>query len=1076
MEESPTGGTGGTGGTCGRRTLLRVGALTGLTATGTLGGLDLGASGRMPRALAGTAHSGHASGAADLPHGPADSPVKTTATFYTADLVDAARHNVETYGWAGKLRDDAVDAARPYIEGGEAWLWAQVTGQGLPRSYAVNQDLGSPITGRDIYQYGNYPWVMDPIGRPWKLIDPSVPEDSDKPRVYPTNDFAAFYQSALNERGEFDRDLGDKSLLVNELYPDRGPSWGVDDGFGWVDGDGNKWTFLPYYQHWGIWYTDLLGRGIVALRDAYLYTGDPKYARAGLILLDRVADIYPSMDTAPYKREDGYYASDGLSGQGRVVGCIWETGLIRNYVYAYDAFFPAIAESDTLDLVPFLSQRAKEHGLPAMDSVEDIRVNIENGILREVCQGVLDAKIYGNFGMHQHTLAAAAVVLDDPDQSKPWIDFVFASGSRVQDPEYHVTGGAFSQTLVEQVDRDGSGDEGAPGYNDLWIGHVKGVADVLDGYAGYPEADLYKNPKYAKMFQTRYRLPMIGRYIPSIGDTGQTGKPMLFGTASQYVAAFERFGAPEDAQLAYLLGDGDVDGLYSDVFALDVEETQQRIEKVVDRLGPLHPASQDMSGFGLAALRAGDTGHERAAWISYGRSTGHGHHDTLNLGLHAFELDLLPDLGYPEFADSNARREEWTSNTVAHNTVVVDASPQAEHWVGRPYGFAATDRVQLADVAAPEVYPQTGTYRRVTAQVRVDSENSYTVDVFRVAGGTDHHFSFHAAEGAVAADGLNLTPQEGGSYAGPDVEPPPADAPPREGASGFDWLSKVERDGDPPAAFSLDWSVVDTYGVRKAKGDVHLRLHAFHDAGDVALADGIPPRNKPGNPASLRYLVSHRSGTDLASQFVSVIEPYVDTPVIHAVNRVPVRTVGGIDLGHEAAAVKVELAGGRIDYVVSCARTDVEVRVDDAFAFCGSVGVCSWRDGEADYGFSHGAGELAGLPGMTGVPAVLTGTLTGFTTELSASNELTVRLRNRGRDQVDLVGASVYVENDGVRNATYRIQGVRRNGRDTLVLDIGDATPIRGYVDPDDFDQGFRYDVAAGATVRIPVTREWARS
>src|SRR5690606_10220881 len=134
-----------------------------------------------------------------------------------------------------------------------------------------------------------------------------------------------------------------------------------------------------------------------------------------------------SMDTAPYKREDGYFHSDGLSGNGRVVGCIWETGLIRNHIYAYDAFFPAIAESDTLDVVPFLQAKAQAHGLPAKDSVADIRVNIENGILRETCAGVLSAKIFGNFGMHQHTLAAAAVVLDDPDASPQWIDFVFAS-------------------------------------------------------------------------------------------------------------------------------------------------------------------------------------------------------------------------------------------------------------------------------------------------------------------------------------------------------------------------------------------------------------------------------------------------------------------------------------------------------------------------------------------------------------------------------------------------------------------------------------------------------------------------
>jgi hypothetical protein len=72
-----------------------------------------------------------------------------------------------------------------------------------------------------------------------------------------------------------------------------------------------------------------------------------------------------------------------------------------------------------------------------------------------------------------------------------------------------------------------------------------------------------------------------------------------------------------------------------------------------------------------------------------------------------------------------------------------------------------------------------------------------------------------------------------------------------------------------------------------------------------------------------------------------------------------------------------------------------------------------------------------------------------------------------------LGGGYVYVENDGVRNAVYRIEGVRLTGGTTAVLDIGDVTTIRGYVDPDDFGKGFRYDVAAGARVSIPLTRQW---
>ena len=40
----------------------------------------------------------------------------------------------------------------------------------------------------------------------------------------------------------------------------------------------------------------------------------------------------------------------------------------------------------------------------------------------------------------------------------------------------------------------------------------------------------------------------------------------------------------------------------------------------------------------------------------YGRNTGHGHRDTLMLGLYAYGVFLNPDHGYPCFADGNHER------------------------------------------------------------------------------------------------------------------------------------------------------------------------------------------------------------------------------------------------------------------------------------------------------------------------------------------------------------------------------------------------------------------------------------
>lgn len=999
--------------------------------------------------------------------------VKTRSTYYTDAKVRAARENISTYLWAQEVRDTAVAQADALVAMGDEWAWSQVTTQGLPRSYAVNQTLGSPLTGRDIYKYGNYPWQADIYGRPWKMVDPS------SGYVFPTNDFWAFYQSALDGYGKFDRARGDSQYLVNTLYPERGSSWGVEDGYGWIDASGGKWTFAAYYNHWFAWYgPKALVNHLNVLRDAYLFTGDLVYAHAGLVMLDRVADVYPSMDTSVYRKQDGYLNSDGGSGRGKVVGCIWETALARDLCSVYDALFPAVASGDDAGVVPFLSVKAAQYDLVAKPDVEAVRANIENGLLRQIYPSVKAARIRGNFGMHQSTLAMAAVVQDDPVESREWIDFVFKPG---QTTTTKITGGNVYAALVNDVDRDGNGNEAAPGYNILWLAQIKGIADVLAGYESYPNADLYQNVKFRKMHGSRYALNMLNAYCPSIGDSGSTGRPGLFGTSRDYVFAFEKYGGVEDAQLAYQRNGNSTEGLYGDIFSLGVEGTAAAIQKVVDQNGPLSLPTANLTGFGFAALRDGVGDNMRATSIYYGSSGGHGHKDTLNLGLWARGVDLLPDLGYPEFADASNRRTEWNGNTIAHNTVVVDAAPQAPHSVGTPFGFADGEMVKFADVAAPKAYPQTSLYRRATAMVRIDEANAYTFDVFRVVGGGQHDFSFHAAPGPVTAHGLALVPQATGTYAGASVEQPPDTAPRRLNSSGFDWLGNVERDAAPPAQFAVDYTVADNWNVHDPDIDLHLRSTVIADFDEVALADGVPPRNKPGNPASLRYLIGRRTGTNLASQIVSVIEPYVGDPVIASVTPVTVTTDEAALAAHEVSAVRIELANGRVDYVVSSLRTDVLLDIGGVFKFRGSFGVFVVRGGAGEFAFSHGSTMLNTkqiAPGATAAmvapaPAV-SGTVKDFTTDVSVQNQVILTLAEElTEDLADLVGKYVYVGNDGARNAVYRIRVASLTDPLTLVLDIGDCTTIRRYLDDTDISRGYVYDLAKGAAAYIPVSRQW---
>lgn len=1005
---------------------------------------------------------------------------KTRATYYTAAKVAAARQNVRQYDWAAALKYSVLAKADEYVALGFEGLWNLVPTQMVPRSYNTNQLTGnfSPVSG-DLKTFGTYPWKADPLKDPWKIIDPA------SGYKFPTNDFAAYYRSGLDAHGNFNPALADRSLLVNTLYPEKGPTWGVDDGYGWIDPATNKrYTFVAYYAHWFAW-TETVNNALTALQNAYIYTGDEKYARAGAVLLDRVADVYPAMDVAQFNKNI-YVNSHGGTGDGKIQGSIWETAFVKTFASAYDAFFQTY---DDPEVVAFLASKGAQFDLPLKASGPQIRRNIEDGILRQVMPGMYWYQIRGNNGFHQSALAMAAVVHDTMPETRMWLDYIFQPGGNVGTIPHHITGGNILFSMVNDIDRDGNGNEAAPGYNRQWLTTYSVVADVLEGYDKYPAADLYQNVKYQSMYRAIYPLLMLGKYTPSIGDSGTTGQPIIYANLAQSVKAFEKYGDPIYAQLAYMLNGNKTDGLHSDVFTPDPEKVAADIQAVIDTHGPLDLGSVNMTGYGFAGLRDGSPADSelgtpdtrRGAWMYYGRTSGHGHRDMLNLGFYGFGLDLLPDLGYPEQANStDVNRFEWVNNTISHNTVVVDKSKQLPIWDGKPKHYDDSSMVKLIDVNAPEAYGNTRLYNRTTAMVRVDEANSYVVDFFRVQGGNDHHFSFHALEGPVTAEGLSLIPQPTGTYAGPDVEfgkRPANDSVSGSGYTGpgFHWLKNVERDADPGNKFSVDWDIVDTWHVLPEPQDIHMKLTMLGDVDDVAIADGVPPQNKPGNPKSLKYMIAHRAGTNLSSTFTSVLEPYKDNAFIHQISEATVAAAdGGAVDANRVRAVKVELANGRTDYVVSSLDPDTAYIVDGQIRFQGAFGIYSEKDGSPVCTYVHD-GEYIGKLGTAyeseGVSR-LQGTVESFTQELSVENRLTVRMDLQGVEPASLVGTMVDVQNDGKRNAAYTIRGVREAGSGLYELDLGDKTLIRSYASTTDLNQGFIYDVSAGAAVTIPLTRQ----
>ena len=298
-------------------------------------------------------------------------------------------------------------------------------------------------------------------------------------------------------------------------------------------------------------------------------------------------------------------------------------------------------------VVNFLSGKAAQYNMEnTKTSPALIRENCENGILREVFKAAQEGNINGNFGMHQSSVIDAAVALDSMPETKEMIDWAFQTGTEVSDgPVY---GGNITKKLIDDVSRDGLGNESAPHYNNLWIGQVKTFADVLANYSGYEEVNLYKNPKYIKMLKGAFPLTLSRTYTPDIADSGLTASTQIQAALANVVSAYVNTGDPEFAQFAYFLNGNKVDGINTGIFSKNPTEIQQQIQNVINTYGEWDgfDKSTQMAGYGFTALKGGSyypaqqedrsVNTQRNFWMYYGIGVGHGgkhgHGDALQIG------------------------------------------------------------------------------------------------------------------------------------------------------------------------------------------------------------------------------------------------------------------------------------------------------------------------------------------------------------------------------------------------------------------------------------------------------------
>lgn len=819
---------------------------------------------------------------------------KTERTLYTPEQIEAMQTNLRDYDWARQIREQAVASAERYLDVPDEELATWAPDPRIPRSIYVHE-TACPNCGLAKRQFGNYAWIIRE-DRPFKVECPSCSS------IYPSNDYQAF----------LDSDLQDRSLLTGD-YP--------DDGWGWASpehGEERKFWFVGWYNHWMA--VRRLLPAINHLRDAYLYTGDERYAHKCAVLLWQLAEHYPEYDYAKQSRT-GLEMNPRY--HGRLLYHTWETRTVTAAATAYDAIFPALVEPN-----PQLEQLAGR-------STAEIRDLIEEQLLRSMAWEIVNETRYiaGNYGMHQKGLLQIAAVLrgkdGDPtsDEMIHWI---------LNNEEYNLyTMMPLHDALANLVLRDGVPFE-SPSYNLSWVVNLTEIAELLLAN----DVDVTEVPRFRKLYDWPTQMLAAGAFTPSLGDSGNISSRGRFWREEMMLFAYRTYRDPLYARLLLELNPEPGRSIFRAPITDEVMAAAAQVER-----DPGYD-SNHLAGYGLAILQNSHPPRPVAASLFYGRFIGHAHRDKMHLDLFAENASLTPDFGYPETANStDPRRAGFFAHTVSHNTVMVDRSPQ-ELARGRCVAYDAGPFVRYVEAQNDGVYPQCEQYRRSLAMVDVEPGLSYFVDIFRVSGGEQHDWLVHGTHADFEMN-LPLTEPREGTLAGPDVEyghyydDEVLGAAPYGSVnyfsyrgSGFQFLFNVqEADLQPETVARWDLITDEERAVALVRPNEGAFLRAFLIGEDerIFVCDGKPQQNRRGSPEEVKFVVRRRSGENLQSTFTTVFEPGAGEEVV--------RSVTPIATDHDQlVALRIELSSGAVHYHFNSPEPVEETEIADGIRFAGQVG------------------------------------------------------------------------------------------------------------------------------------------
>lgn len=800
--------------------------------------------------------------------------VKARPTIYTPTRVRTARENVQRFDWAAAQVEARVAAAEHLIHRPLEELAREMPPPNLERGWN-NYCPHCEWWGHGI------PGEMDIAKHPWQMICPGCSG------TIPGFDAHAYIESGRDDRGWFWADGADERLLPRGRVRRQRSTDAVK-------------SYSYHYWHWG--FTPSLD----SLADAFVFTGDIRYARHGLGLLVQLARFFPY-----YCKKD---IVNGDTHPGELIMDCYEAMLMKTVALAYDKLFPAIDDADLRARIQPLVDMDGVH----LDSGDALRAYVEGRIFGTISRDMVRIWFMdGGTARYRDHMAYETIglILGDTPLAAAFL-------------------GEAKRLCFQGFESDGSATVGGNGYDKTAYDHVVDQHLDLVKYCDQAPVDYLQDASVQAAAHLYLDLYCLDRYFPNYGDGGYCSAPAYFTlaglrpfveqdmeqdrqvTACRYAELYAATGQERFAQAAWTFAGGTTDGIHLGILDRDPEKIQARITRAVSRSSavPLERSSL-ASDIGFCVLKSGKGTDRRALWLRANRRNQiseagwHGHADSFNLGLFGFGLDLLPDVGYMD-------QKHWV---FGHNTVCRQKTPLPGTGTAQPdltcCGLPLpllSEASEIADLGhGVQMARCDGTEfedcRRISLLVDAGDEEFYVIDHVHVGADVPDRFvtySFHTQQGKISGN-LDFDQHDGQQLEG-------------ESRMSGRWLPPTKA-ADPEQLDKPWWVKValdDTYGVLSGRCDVRLRFTCLRPVDHLFHTWYQPQQKFAGNPQRLPYfLLSLQRRRQAPRRFTTVIEPYRGKRCLRSA-----RVVSGDEPGTETIEVR-ECTGRRLS---------IELRADGA--------------------------------------------------------------------------------------------------------------------------------------------------